>query len=454
MISNNEKNIGEQRINDIIDVAITKAMDKLLDNMKDTYEINMDNKVGMKSECLIMLDMMYCIFPEMKIFGQTVRDLLIGESDININILLVRLSEADFNKKVDKMRKQLEIHGYILSINEINDYVMGWKKFRDNYITLGMTCAYVTKMGMDKRIKILIISNEKMCDFSPIFRCDLLMMDINGVLSIRKNIIEELEDDKCMINSRIKWMRNIMNDINNKRVVLIEKIKIKNGYADRLYRAKVMYHSIKMLERGWQLIDYKLNDCGFNMELYNLKRKRIETLRFPNFQLKLMDNKNNFNDKMETQICSNDDINNEEILINKDICSICMESLNGLSVVVTKCGHYYHNICIFQHIHKIGYNSTICPICRTIIVCEKEKDNDVNENINEEINGMINGMINGEINEEINEEEIDEEVENNVVVRQSVMIDNSDEDTFDESSEDEMNEINGEYNEILVNAQL
>jgi len=425
--SKQEVNIlqNEIRINKIIDLSVMKAMDKLIDNMKDTYESKVieNSNIKMKSESLIMIDMLYCIFPEMKIFGETVRDLLVNESDININILLVRLSEADFTKKIDKMRKQLEIYGYLLSINNINDYNLGWKLFRDNYLTYGVSNGIISRIGSNnKKVKILIVSTEKMSDFNPLFKCDMLMMDNNGMLSMRKNIISELDDERCMMNIKIKWMKTIMNDINNKKITLIEPIKIKNGYADRLYRSKIMYHSIKIMEKGWQPVDNILKNCGFNMNLYKLKKSNVETLNFPDYNTIL----NNTNDN-KTDILSDSSERDET-------CSICRESLDKLSIVITNCGHYFHNICIFQHMHKIGYNSTICPICRKEIVHENQEsivlqNNQSNDSDSFDDDDEINDNLNNS-----NDEEDDDLEETNTFVNNA--------------------EIINDYEQILAIAQL
>lgn len=454
----NEVNKKEERINEIIDVAIEKAMDKLLDNLRETYEEEMedDERENGKSECLIMMDMMYSIFPEMKIFGPTVRDILVGVEDIEMNILLMRLSEADFNKKMDKMRKHMEIYGYMLYVNEVEEYVNGWRKFRDNYLKHGVTSGYVVKLGVKKRMKILIVSNEKMVDFNPIFICDMLMMDVNGVLSIRKNVVNELDDEKCMMNVRLKWLNRILDDINKKRIRLLTSIKVKSGYIDRMYRTKILYHTIKLMERGWQPSNYKIEDCGFNMEIERLGKGNMKKIIYPEYKIAVDGYiEERVTDKITDKINNKEGIDKinetkkgDEMNKTMDICSICMESLSSSSVIITKCGHYFHNMCIFQHMHKIGFSSMICPMCRKTIVEENEvNQNSINmRNVEVESVNVVESVVATNVNNVIN-------------------ISNDESDSFDDTTEEEEEEVEeivegyegeeiDEYEKILMNAQI
>lgn len=41
-------------------------------------------------------------------------------------------------------------------------------------------------------------------------------------------------------------------------------------------------------------------------------------------------------------------------------CAICMEPLQTVDTITTRCGHMYHGTCMFQHIK----NNDSCPLCR------------------------------------------------------------------------------------------
>ncbi len=60
---------------------------------------------------------------------------------------------------------------------------------------------------------------------------------------------------------------------------------------------------------------------------------------------------------MKLQSNNIDEYENED---ENDICSICMNNLNGNSVIITNCKHKFHSKCISEW--YIRNNS--CPLCR------------------------------------------------------------------------------------------
>jgi hypothetical protein len=56
-------------------------------------------------------------------------------------------------------------------------------------------------------------------------------------------------------------------------------------------------------------------------------------------------------------------------LLSKEanICSICLDSIDNKNLHITKCNHYFHNLCYYKYIkHK---NNNTCPNCRQFLFC-------------------------------------------------------------------------------------
>ena len=64
---------------------------------------------------------------------------------------------------------------------------------------------------------------------------------------------------------------------------------------------------------------------------------------------------------------------------NENICSICLDAINGsTNQTITECGHHFHTKCLFQNISLVGY---ACPYCRndmtpSKVISHTEKNND------------------------------------------------------------------------------
>lgn len=313
---------------------------------------NQIDKLEEKALCLVILDLLFSIFPEMKIFGQTVRDFLRGEVFNFLNCLVIRSSNVSFNKKISKMRKSLEIQGYHFQTETSLSYEDSWSNFSNNYLSHGISNACIYKVGSIKpsKIQLLFVSHEKKSNCHPIFRCDQLLMDNNGTLSIDGNKI-----GLDLMSEQGNQIRKILNDIHLCKLTLLKPLKIGKGYLDRFYRAKIIFQTVRLMEKGWEPVDFKLSDCGFNISLDKLELNTSESLKF--FDYRFVHEQEIMGDQHSEQT-------------EKDFCPICREQLHSQSIIKTNCGHLFHNICLFQHFHKIGDNSTDCPICRTTIVRE------------------------------------------------------------------------------------
>jgi len=59
----------------------------------------------------------------------------------------------------------------------------------------------------------------------------------------------------------------------------------------------------------------------------------------------------------------------------KEICSICLESLNNKYIYTTKCNHIYHRQCIeiyCSYINNNIYGTIRCPLCNENITLHKK----------------------------------------------------------------------------------
>lgn len=304
-----------------------------------------------KSFSLIMLDLIYWVMPEIEIFGETVRDLLVCDNFYNLNVTITK-PVRNFHKKMQKLRDSLEIHGYLMKVEGTQNYQNSWPKFETNFIRFGITQGIIQKVGdSNSQIRIYLMTPEKIKEYQPIFRCNLLKMDRLGSLSI----IEISEDDNQLTNSRVNLMNQILGDIYSKKATPIDPIKIRSGFEDRFHRSKLIYMLIELMEKGWKPNGFTLEDCGFNLTIAQINNYR-SSFEYPDI------------DRIYHRILV--DNTDQEDIYDTDLCPVCQEQLVKQSIIRLKCDHLFHNHCIYQHFHKIGSNSSKCPICRAIIVRE------------------------------------------------------------------------------------
>ena len=201
-----------------------------------------------------------------------------------------------------------------------------------------------------------------MYEYYPVFRCDLLYLTKDGDIQLRE--CPSLSKYRSHLSSqRVQLILEVLDDINHKRLVLLEPIKIKNGYENRFIRSKIAYKLIRLQERGWSADGFTLGDCGINLEIFQIKERPSKEIYYPNLE------------KIEHQEIYGDSDYSVDTEI--DICAICQEGLDKKSSVKTQCQHFFHNRCLFQHFYKIGGHASLCPICRQILVREiKESDDD------------------------------------------------------------------------------
>jgi hypothetical protein len=129
---------------------------------------------------------------------------------------------------------------------------------------------------------------------------------------------------------------------------------------------------IELMEKGWTPT-FKIEECGFNLGIYRVESRKAK-FEFP--RIRKLYRKMMMNDDQEKDInaaTSNNNNNNNKDQALNEICAICHDKLTYGSVVRLNCSHMFHSYCIYQHFHKIGANSDLCPICRSQVVQELPK---------------------------------------------------------------------------------
>lgn len=318
--------------------------------------INNDNEIKIKPSCLIILDLLFWLLPSIKVFGGTVRDILADQESHHLHVLIDNISENSLIKRLNRLIDTLEINGYSISFDQSSDHrkskLSGLIK---NLIHFGLAQAIVSKYGSkEKKIKLLLVTNKRMNEYQPVFRCDLLYLTKGGNLHLREG--DHFNHMKAHLSSqKLYLMREVLRDIEKKQIILLDDLKIRNGYRNRFIRSKIAFKLIRLQERGWTPKGFDLSDCGLNISVKHLRVKKQKTLIFPNLK-KVKD----------TEIFGNPNKKDDE----ENLCPICREVINSKSSVETNCKHHFHNRCIFQHFYKIGNQSSLCPICRSTLVRE------------------------------------------------------------------------------------
>jgi len=303
-----------------------------------------------------MLDLIFWIMPEVQIFGETVRDLLVCDDFFNLNIILTKPVNK-FQKKMQKLRDSLEIHGYILKIESTQSYQNSWPKFETNFIRYGITQGTVQKIGdLSTQLRLYLMTPEKMEEFQPIFRCNLLKMDHEGTLSMIR-VPSTFCQTFRLVNRRVDFLNQILSDIYGKKATPIVPIKIRSGFEDRFYRSKLIYTLIELMEKGWEPNTFTLEDCGFDLTIAQINNYRA-SFKYPQIR------------KIYHSVLLDDQNINGISDSNEDLCPICHDQLVNSSIIRLKCDHLFHNHCIYQHFHKIGSNSGKCPVCRAKVIRE------------------------------------------------------------------------------------
>lgn len=350
-------NHSENRVDNSVEDNIEEQDTEIIEGDADLSSID-DNRNGLintKPICLILLDLLYWLIPNIKVFGGTVRDILADQESHHLHILIDNISEGNLHKRLSRFISSLEIHGFSIHIEKDLINLSEQEFFAKNLIDLGVAQAIISRYGSnEKSVKILLIAPKRMHEYNAIFRCDMLYMTKGGNIHLRDS--SHLHHSN-LCSQKISLMREIFRDIENRRLVLIEPIQIKNGFRNRFNRSKIAYKLIRLQERGWKPDGFNLVDCGLNLKIDQLKIKKCKKLNFPDLQLI----KNN-------KIYGEDDTNDQEL------CPICRESLAKKSTVLTSCQHQFHNRCLFQHFYKIGNQSSLCPICRHVLVREMPID--------------------------------------------------------------------------------
>ena len=307
--------------------------------------------VQSKPHCLIILDLLFWLMPEMKVFGGTVRDILSHSESHHLHILIDTMSQSTMIKKFNRLVDSLEIYGFSICLENCQSHSLV-----KNLSQVGIAQAIVSKYGSnDKKIKLLLVTPSKMYEYYPVFRCDLLYLTKDGDLQLRE--CPSLSKYRSHLSSqRVQLIQEVLEDIGQKRLVLLEPVQVKNGYENRFIRSKIAYKLIRLQERGWQPIDFSLEDCGINLEVNQIKERQGKEIYYPNLEeIERLELYGNLDDIPE---------------IEGEICAICQEELSRKSSVKTKCNHYFHNRCLFQHFYKIGGQASLCPICREVLVRE------------------------------------------------------------------------------------
>jgi hypothetical protein len=377
---------------------------------------------------LIILDLMFMIMPEIEIFGETVRDLLNCE---HISILNFQIGGLDINilkTYFEKLKDNIEIHGYILRMENIEDYKDTWNNFEEIFMRTGMTAGIIQKISgnLDQnmsQIRILMISSDKIDKYYPIYTCNMLKMNSDGQIGVLEE--NKLENNKRLETEKISQIREVLYDIYNHKISPINRPIEKSeggGYLDRLRRSEMIFILVELMERNW-IPTFNIADCGLNISIYKLGgyHETFEYPKLPEIYKKMITFDKN-KDKIENNPENNPDNNPENHPDNnpdnkpenhpdnkleknpenkpenhsenkaenhienkienrenkeqeeeservEDICAICYDKLdNGSSIIRINCGHLYHNFCIFQHFHKVGSNSDSCPICRYNVI--------------------------------------------------------------------------------------
>ena len=102
--------------------------------------------------------------------------------------------------------------------------------------------------------------------------------------------------------------------------------------------------------------DQNLDDNNYNYDLnlneYLLLFLTISSLCALNYCNNLYKQKKNMTKKLN------------QLLINNNECSICLDKINLENAVILNCEHYFHKECL-----KIWFNkSKTCPICRNEMI--------------------------------------------------------------------------------------
>lgn len=328
---------------------------------------------------LILLDLIFWIIPEIEIFGETVRDLLSCEQISILNLQTRDVNTRLFSKKLRKFRDNIEIHGYILKVEAAEHYHQSWHVFEDNFIRHGMTAAIIQRIGsFEDQIRVMLITSDKLTKYHPAFLCNMLKMTSDGhlsVLDMSKLMGSGYLDHYRLASGRMLLLQEILSNIYEHKITpIISPIKIGSGYEDRFRRSEIIYMLIELMERGW-IPSFTIADCGFNLSIHKIESMdvKFEYPRIRKLYRKVMLNDDDINVTTDNNADddSEEDIDEEKKQKEeKDLCAICQDVLSIGSVLKLHCTHMFHNYCIYQHFHKIGSNSDLCPICRTLVVQE------------------------------------------------------------------------------------
>lgn len=306
-----------------------------------------------KSPCLVIIDLLFWLLPNTKLFGGTVRDILAENETHHINVLIDDMSSSSL-RKLTKFRQLLQIFGYHLHIELFNDddtYSLSQNLSRN-----GMTQAIIEHLGYDQSLKLLIVSSPLLKRFQPIFRCDMLYLSRGGTISLREH--PQLHHHK-LSSKRIETTHLALQDIYSKQINLIDQVIPKEEtYQSRFVRSKILCKSIRLLEKGWELGNFTLADCGLKVGVYRLETRRLVPITY--------------------QTTSSYELTYEEGNPQDELCVICQEPLLTKTTVMTDCSHVFHNKCLFYHLYKIGQQSNNCPICRSPIISNQENNNQEN----------------------------------------------------------------------------
>ncbi|MEX0595217.1 MAG: RING finger domain-containing protein [Candidatus Paceibacterota bacterium] len=368
---------------------------------------------------LILLDLLFWIIPEIEIFGETVRDLLVCEELSILNLQTRNITPKIFIKKLRKFRNNIEINGYILKEDTSEEYHKSWYIFEENFLRNGMAAGVIQKISpKGEEIRILLVSSEKLNKYHPIFMCNMLKMTSDSQINLldpQKLLGTGYLDQYRLASGRIAILQEILDDIHNKRVSpIIRPIRIGTGYEDRLRRSEMIFMLVELMEEGW-IPTFKIEECGFNLKIHRVETSLSRKFKYPpqlrqiykklssinkvkenfeenkeneNFETENFETKNKENENKENENKENENKEkerekekekeneenvkenkeNEKIDESSEICAICHESLLIGSILKINCGHMYHNDCIFQHFHKVGSNSDTCPICRFKVI--------------------------------------------------------------------------------------
>jgi len=329
---------------------------------------------------LILLDLIFWIIPEIEIFGETVRDLLSCEEFSVLNLQIMNISAKIFSKKLKKFRDNIEIHGYILKVDSAEHYHQSWYLFEDNFVRHGMTAGIIQKIGSNQeQIRVLLITPDKLVKYHPIYLCNMLKMTSEGHLSIldpTKLLGSGYLDQYRLATVRVALLQDILGDIYGRKInPIVRPIKISSGYEDRFRRSEMILMLVELMEKGWTPT-FNIDECGFDLEIYRIENldMKFEYPKIRKVYRKLMNESTNITNIItnldDKDNKSTDDKSSVDDSKLSDICAICHENMLTGSILRMGCTHMFHNYCIYQHFHKIGANSDLCPVCRTMIVKE------------------------------------------------------------------------------------